>query len=110
MGQIDPVYVILGNVILAMAYHMWRSSEKTQNKQGDAQVEDSKTLAKLEGAYEERFTTIFNRLDGSDKKHDLHVEKMNEVCDRLSTLCGRFEALLNAGRSLALQTRQTAAG
>lgn len=68
----------------------------------DTQHEQAVDIGKLTERYEERFKTVFERLDAWDVKHDRHVDRMDRLCDQVSALVARFDMLFTAGRSDAM--------
>ena len=81
--------------------HVATGSRRTE-RFTDAQHEQAIDVTKLNERCEERFKTVFERLDAWDLKHDRHVERMDRLCDQVSALVARFDMLFTAGRGDAL--------
>lgn len=104
--QIDPtlqaLFLIGIGAFIPEVLRLIRTRGEKQATQGNA-------LTGMEERYEERFKTIFRRLDQQDSRHDDLSEKVVKVCDQLSNFCGRFDMLFEAGRSGAMARRASGA-
>ena len=85
-------------LLLAIGYVLAR-----WDKRGDQQQTSSVSLANLQGSIEERFTTVFKRLDGLDDSRRGHDEKINELVTQVGNLCTRLDMLLGIGRADAMR-------
>lgn len=78
------------------------SGSRRSERFTDVQHEHAIDVTKLNERCEERFKTVFERLDAWDLKHDRHVDRMDRLCDQVSALVARFDMLFTAGRGDAM--------
>ena len=84
----NPLFLLAAGYVLAR----W-------DKRGDQQQTSSVSLANLQGSIEERFITVFKRLDGLDDSRRGHDEKISNLVTQVGNLCTRLDMLLNIGRA-----------
>jgi hypothetical protein len=87
-------------LLLVLGYFLAR-----WDKRGDQQQASNTSLANLQGSIEERFITVFKRLDGLDDSRRGHDEKISNLVTQVGNLCTRLDMLLGIGRADAMMHR-----
>lgn len=92
-------------LLLVLGYFLAR-----WDKRGDQQVGERVSFAALQSSIEERFKTVFNRLDLLDESKTGHDKRISELVTQVHDLVTRLDLLLNLGRSDALRRRSSLSG
>jgi len=77
------------------------------DKRGDQQTGGAISFAALQASIEEKFKTVFNRLDGLDEARGKHDSRISDLVTQMHELVTRIDMLLGLGRADALRQRQT---
>lgn len=104
-GQGERVEELFTNplLLLVAGYFLAR-----WDKRGDQQTGGAISFAALQASIEEKFKTVFKRLDGLDDSREKHDKSINELVGQVHELVTRLDMLLGLGRNDAIRQRQSA--
>ena len=76
------------------------------DKRGDQQAGGAVSFSALQASMEEKFRTVFHRLDSLDDSRAKHDERIADLVNQVHELVTRLDMLLGLGRAEAKLYRQ----
>lgn len=88
-------------LILALGYILAR-----WDKRGEQQTGSAVSLAALQASIEEKFKTVFSRLESLDESRSKHDTRISDLVTQVHELVARIDMLLGLGRADAAVRRR----
>jgi hypothetical protein len=88
-------------LLLVLGYFLAR-----WDKRGDQQQGEAVSFSALQASMEEKFRTVFHRLDSLDDSRAKHDERISDLVNQVHELVTRLDMLLGLGRAEAMRARR----
>jgi hypothetical protein len=88
-------------LLLVLGYFLAR-----WDKRGDQQIGGEVSFSALKASIEEKFRSVFQRLDVLDDSRAKHDERISDLVNQVHELVARLDVLIGIGRSEAMRHKQ----